>query len=110
LDPSIRGSKAQILPDPSLPPSTKPKSRSGGGMGGDDDSDYFPLSPPRKDWFADLLRLITATVIFMGGVVLGLSVSGSVTRYYYNSHTKLIFPATTYGGGSGGSGGASQTN
>uniref|UniRef100_A0A0A9CNR7 Uncharacterized protein n=1 Tax=Arundo donax TaxID=35708 RepID=A0A0A9CNR7_ARUDO len=68
----------------------------GGGAGvGDDESDYFPPTP-RKDWSTGLLKLVTAMVIFMGGVVLGLSVSGSVARYYYNSHTELFFPATTY--------------
>ncbi|RCV29401.1 hypothetical protein SEVIR_6G009200v4 [Setaria viridis] len=67
-----------------------------GGMG-DEESDYFPPTP-RKDWSTGLLKLVTATVIFMGGVVLGLSVSGSVARYYYNaSHAELFFPATTYG-------------
>ncbi|XP_066350996.1 glycosyltransferase BC10-like [Miscanthus floridulus] len=80
------------------------KSRGGaGGVGvpavGDEESDYFPPTP-RKDywWSTGLLKLVTATVIFMGGVVLGLSVSGSVARYYYNaSHAELFFPATTYG-------------
>ncbi|CAL4996233.1 unnamed protein product [Urochloa decumbens] len=66
-------------------------------MAGDEESDYFPPTP-RKDWSTGLLKLVTATVIFMGGVVLGLSVSGSVARYYYNaSHAELFFPATTYG-------------
>ncbi|CAD6246392.1 unnamed protein product [Miscanthus lutarioriparius] len=82
------------------------KSRGGTGVGvgglptaGDEESDYFPPTP-RKDywWSTGLLKLVTATVIFMGGVVLGLSVSGSVARYYYNaSHAELFFPATTYG-------------
>jgi hypothetical protein len=79
------------------------KSRGGTGGGlptaGDEESDYFPPTP-RKDywWSTGLLKLVTATVIFMGGVVLGLSVSGSVARYYYNaSHAELFFPATTYG-------------
>jgi len=64
---------------------------------GDEESDYFPPTP-RKDWSTGLLKLVTATVIFMGGVVLGLSVSGSVARYYYNSsHAELFFPATTFG-------------
>ncbi|PAN33286.1 hypothetical protein GQ55_6G010400 [Panicum hallii var. hallii] len=68
----------------------------GAGMG-DEESDYFPPTP-RKDWSTGLLKLVTATVIFMGGVVLGLSVSGSVARYYYNSsHAELFFPATTFG-------------
>ncbi|CAO2186645.1 unnamed protein product [Urochloa humidicola] len=68
----------------------------GAGMG-DEESDYFPPTP-RKDWSTGLLKLVTATVIFMGGVVLGLSVSGSVARYYYNaSHAELFFPSTTYG-------------
>ncbi|CAD6266327.1 unnamed protein product [Miscanthus lutarioriparius] len=74
-----------------------------GGVGvpavGDEESDYFPPTP-RKDysWSTGLLKLVTATVIFMGGVVLGLSVSGSGARYYYNaSHAELFFPATTYG-------------
>ncbi|KAG2576211.1 glycosyltransferase BC10-like [Panicum virgatum] len=75
------------------------KSR-GAGAGaavGDEESDYFPPTP-RKDWSTGLLKLVTATVIFMGGVVLGLSVSGSVARYYYNSsHAELFFPATTFG-------------
>ncbi|CAO2210377.1 unnamed protein product [Urochloa humidicola] len=67
------------------------------GMMGDEESDYFPPTP-RKDWSTGLLKLVTATVIFMGGVVLGLSVSGSVARYYYNaSHAELFFPSTTYG-------------
>ncbi|KAF8712650.1 hypothetical protein HU200_028407 [Digitaria exilis] len=76
------------------------KSRGGGVTSmavGDEESDYFPPTP-RKDWSTGLLKLVTATVIFMGGVVLGLSVSGSVARYYYNSsHAELFFPATTYG-------------
>ncbi|XP_062191427.1 glycosyltransferase BC10-like [Phragmites australis] len=73
------------------------KSRGGGAAGvGDDESDYFPPTP-RKDWSTGLLKLVTATVIFMAGVVIGLSVSGSVARYYYNSHAELFFPATTYG-------------
>jgi hypothetical protein len=68
-----------------------------GGMMGDEESDYFPPTP-RKDWSTGLLKLVTAMVIFMGGVVLGLSVSGSVARYYYNaSHAELFFPSTTYG-------------
>lgn len=79
--------------------SAKLKSRGGAGAGmlGDEESDFFPPTP-RKDWSAGLLKLVTAIVIFMGGVVLGLSVSGSVARYYYNSHAELFFPATTYGG------------
>nr|CAB3479709.1 unnamed protein product [Digitaria exilis] len=76
------------------------KSRGGGVTAmavGDEESDYFPPTP-RKDWSTGLLKLVTATVIFMGGVVLGLSVSGSVARYYYNSsHAELFFPTTTYG-------------
>ncbi|RLN04937.1 uncharacterized protein C2845_PM13G00770 [Panicum miliaceum] len=68
-----------------------------GAAMGDEESDYFPPTP-RKDWSTGLLKLVTATVIFMGGVVLGLSVSGSVARYYYNSsHAELFFPATTFG-------------
>jgi hypothetical protein len=78
------------------------KSRGGTGGGlptsGDDESDYFPPTPRKDSWWSTgLLKLVTATVIFMGGVVLGLSVSGSVARYYYNaSHAELFFPTTTY--------------
>ncbi|CAO2164689.1 unnamed protein product [Urochloa humidicola] len=73
-----------------------PATATGAPMG-DEESDYFPPTP-RKDWSTGLLKLVTATVIFMGGVVLGLSVSGSVARYYYNaSHAELFFPSTTYG-------------
>lgn len=72
------------------------KSRGGvGGGGGGDGGDYFPPTP-RKDWSTGLLKLVTAMVIFMAGVVIGLSVSANVSRYYYNSHTELFFPANTY--------------
>jgi hypothetical protein len=64
---------------------------------GDEESNYFPPTPS-KDWSTGLLKNVTAMVIFMGWVVLGLSVSGSVARYCYNaSHAELFFPSTTYG-------------
>ena len=83
---------------------TKPmlKSRGGaGGLGGagmgGEEGDYFAPNAARKDtWSAGLLKLVTAMVIFMAGVVIGLSVSANVSRYYYNSHTELFFPTATY--------------
>ncbi|KAI4965394.1 hypothetical protein ZWY2020_054671 [Hordeum vulgare] len=76
-------------------PMLKSRGGGGGGGGGDEDGDYFP-NTPRKDWSTGLLKLVTAMVIFMAGVVIGLSVSANVSRYYYNSHTELFFPTATY--------------
>ncbi|KAF0900795.1 hypothetical protein E2562_035292 [Oryza meyeriana var. granulata] len=70
--------------------------KSRGGAGGEE-ADYYPPTP-RKEWSTGLLvKLVTVAVIFMAGVVIGLSASANVSRYYYNSHTELFFPATTYG-------------
>ncbi|WOL16081.1 hypothetical protein Cni_G24863 [Canna indica] len=56
--------------------------------------DYFPPSP-RKDWSIGLMKLVSVLVIFMGGIVLGLSLSANFTRYY-NSQTELFFPTKLY--------------
>jgi hypothetical protein len=77
---------------------TKPmlKARAGGG----EEGDYFAHAPRKGDWWSTgLLKLVTAMVIFMAGVVIGLSVSANVSRYYYNSHTELFFPTATYSSG-----------
>lgn len=80
------------------------KSRGGGAAGGaggasgDEEADYCPPTP-RKEWWTTglLVRLVTVAVIFMAGVVIGLSASANVSRYYYNSHTELFFPSNTFG-------------
>ncbi|KAJ3691673.1 hypothetical protein LUZ61_020837 [Rhynchospora tenuis] len=56
--------------------------------------DYFP-STPRNDWSIGLVKLVTILVIFMAGVVIGLSISAHFGRYY-NSQTDLFFPSTMY--------------
>ncbi|EAZ05353.1 hypothetical protein OsI_27557 [Oryza sativa Indica Group] len=80
------------------------KSRGGGAAGGaggasgDEEADYCPPTP-RKEWWTTglLVKLVTVAVIFMAGVVIGLSASANVSRYYYNSHTELFFPSNTFG-------------
>jgi Core-2/I-Branching enzyme len=56
--------------------------------------DYFSHAP-RKDWSIGLVKLITISVIFMAGLVIGLSISAHFGRYY-NSQTDLFFPSTMY--------------
>jgi len=54
--------------------------------------DYFPSSPKKE---RSLKKAVTTLVIFMAGVVLGLSVSAHFTRYF-NTHSELFFPKTMY--------------
>ncbi|KAG8086629.1 hypothetical protein GUJ93_ZPchr0010g7558 [Zizania palustris] len=74
--------------------------KSRGGGAGDEESDYCPPTPQKEWWWwssTGLVKLVSITVVFMAGVVIGLSASANVSRYYYNSHTELFFPVTTYG-------------
>jgi len=66
------------------------KSRGAGAAGaamGNEESDNFPPTP-RKDWSMGLLKLVTTTVIFMGGVVArwttpaSTSTSATATKVY----------------------------
>ncbi|WOL17899.1 hypothetical protein Cni_G26692 [Canna indica] len=56
--------------------------------------DYFP-STPKDSPISRLVKFVSFLVVFMAGVVLGLSVSAHYTRYF-NSHTELFFPRTEY--------------
>lgn len=58
------------------------------------DVDFFPSSP--KDWsFGRLVSLVSFLLVFMCGIVLGLSGSAHYTRYFA-SRTELFFPTTIY--------------
>ncbi|XP_065008549.1 glycosyltransferase BC10-like [Musa acuminata AAA Group] len=59
--------------------------------------DYFPTTPRKDQSIRWLVKLVTFLVVFMAGVVLGLSVSAHYTRHY-NSRTELFFPRATYAG------------
>lgn len=58
----------------------------------EEEVDYYPSSPKKEK---SLMKAISALVIFMAGVVLGLSVSAHFTRYF-NTHSELFFPKTMY--------------
>ncbi|XP_042421487.1 glycosyltransferase BC10-like [Zingiber officinale] len=60
----------------------------------EDEADFFPC-PPRKNWSVGLIKFISFLVIFMAGVVIGLSASGRFTRSF-NSQTEIFFPSTMY--------------
>ncbi|CAL9175027.1 glycosyltransferase BC10-like [Musa acuminata AAA Group] len=59
--------------------------------------DYFPTTPRKDQSIRWLVKLVTFLVVFMAGVVLGLSVSAHYTRHY-NSRTELFFPRASYAG------------
>ncbi|URE00928.1 DNA binding protein [Musa troglodytarum] len=59
--------------------------------------DSFPATPRKDQSIGWLVKLVTFLVVFMAGVVLGLSVSAHYTRHY-NSRTELFFPRATYAG------------
>ncbi|KAG6506558.1 hypothetical protein ZIOFF_031882 [Zingiber officinale] len=60
----------------------------------EDEADFFPC-PPRKNWSIGLIKFISFLVIFMAGVVIGLSASGRFTSSF-NSQTEIFFPRTMY--------------
>ncbi|XP_074570055.1 glycosyltransferase BC10-like isoform X1 [Curcuma longa] len=60
----------------------------------EDEADFFPC-PPRKNWSVGLIKFISFLVIFMAGVVLGLSASGRFTRSF-NTQTEIFFPSAMY--------------
>ncbi|KAG6479799.1 hypothetical protein ZIOFF_063273 [Zingiber officinale] len=60
----------------------------------ENEADFFPC-PPRKNWSVGLIKFISFLVIFMVGVVIGLSASGRFTRSF-NSQTEIFFPSTMY--------------
>ncbi|MQL83407.1 hypothetical protein Taro_015909 [Colocasia esculenta] len=57
------------------------------------DEDFFPVTP-RKDWSTGVTRAVFLLVMFMAGVILGLSVSAGFSRY--TSQTELFFPTARY--------------
>ncbi|ONK73141.1 uncharacterized protein A4U43_C04F27670 [Asparagus officinalis] len=58
----------------------------------EEDVDYFPSSP-KKD--RSLMKAVSTLVIFMAGIVLGLSISAHFTRYF-STHSDLFFPKAMY--------------
>lgn len=54
--------------------------------------DYFPSSPKKE---RSLRKAVSTLVIFMAGVVLGLSVSSHFSRYF-TTRSELFFPKITY--------------
>lgn len=60
----------------------------------EEDVDYFPSSP-KKEWSIGLKKTISTLVIFMAGIILGLSVSIHFMRYF-NTHSDVFFPKMIY--------------
>lgn len=60
----------------------------------EEEVDYFPPSP-KNEWTTGLIKTVSTLVIFMAGIVLGLSVSAHFTRYF-TTRSELFFPKTTY--------------
>ncbi|KAG6501288.1 hypothetical protein ZIOFF_041167 [Zingiber officinale] len=58
----------------------------------EDEADFFPC-PSRKNWSVGLIKFISFLVIFMVGVVIGLSASGRFTCSF-NSQIEIFFPST----------------
>ncbi|XP_072970328.1 glycosyltransferase BC10-like [Typha angustifolia] len=59
------------------------------------DSDFFPPTP-RKGWSIGLVKCVTCLVIFMAGMILGLSASAHFMRNSNVSQAELFFPTTMY--------------
>ncbi|KAG6534949.1 glycosyltransferase BC10-like [Zingiber officinale] len=59
------------------------------------DVDFFQSSPKKDCSFGRLVSLVSFLVVFMSGIVLGLSGSAHYTRYFA-SRTELFFPTTIY--------------
>ncbi|XP_072950654.1 glycosyltransferase BC10-like [Typha angustifolia] len=59
-----------------------------------DETELF-FSNPRKDFLVRLIKIIWGIIVFMAGLVLGLSLNTHFSRYF-TSQTELFFPRSIY--------------
>lgn len=60
----------------------------------EEEAEYSPWTP-RNSWSIGLIKFVSFLVIFMAGIIIGLSLSAHFTRSF-NSQTDIFFPKTMY--------------
>ncbi|URE25779.1 KH [Musa troglodytarum] len=60
----------------------------------EEEAEYSPWTP-RNSWSIGLIKFVSFLVIFMAGIIIGLSLSAHFTRSF-NSQTEIFFPKTMY--------------